>query len=341
MSLFQKFVSDYLLRSTKRDQLLIVDRFYWKGKICGHNLFLVDAKRKDFKELHVPRVTHSQKGFKVVGSCNGLVCITHYSLDQNSTLFLWNPVTMHTKRILEPQNALLPYKVPPNCLIGFYFNHHDKDYEVVRLHSFEDTESACWGDSVSKNCAVRVEKYSLLSGSWREIECCGPRVTVNGILFWTENSVTLEGTLFWIAMEVSEKVSREMIIYFDSYNNVISKIELPFLVKGGSEVYKKLAVYNDSIAVIICSETKTMMQCLDLWVFYEKYEGVECWTKLQTIGVFSKLERPVGIWKNEVLMATHRLIHCGSRIIALLPEDDSGAEFSYNVFNYVESLVPL
>ncbi|XP_061362597.1 F-box/kelch-repeat protein At3g06240-like [Gastrolobium bilobum] len=321
--------------------LLILDRFYWNDKICGQHLFLLDVKTKDLKELHVPRVTDSDMGFKIVGSCNGLVCVTHYSLDPTSTLLLWNPATIQTKRILEAQNPFMPHKVPPNCLIGFYFDYNDFDYHVVRLHSFGDTESSCWGDSLSRICVVRVEKYSLRTGLWREIECSDPLVRVNGALFWTENFVTVEGALFWVAMEVSEKVSHEMIISFNSCNDVLSKIEMPGSDKDCSEVYKKLLVYKGLVAVVICSETKSMEQCLHLWALYDKYEGVKSWTKLQTIGMFSRLERPVGIWKNEVLMATNKAIHSVSGIIALLPESDLEAEFSYNVFNYVESFIPL
>ncbi|CAL0325036.1 unnamed protein product [Lupinus luteus] len=288
---------------------------------------------KELKELNVPMVSDYDMGFKVIGTCNGLFCILHYSFDQYSCLFLWNPTTMQTKLILEPQNsALLPYKVPPNCLIGFYFNQYVNDYEVVRLHSFEDIESACLDDSLSKVCVVRVEKYSHRSGLWREIECYGPSVTVNGILFWTENCVTLEEkrTLFWIAMEVSEKISEE-----------VGKIEFPYKSKDCSEVYKKVAVYNDSLALLICSENKLMEQCLDLWVFHDKYEDIQCWSKVITIGMFSKLEHPVGIWKDEILMATSKVLHCGSRIIALPQENGFMSGFSYNVFNYDESYVPL
>ncbi|OIW00540.1 hypothetical protein TanjilG_24270 [Lupinus angustifolius] len=298
---------------------------------------------KQLKELNVPMVSDYDIGFKVIGTCNSLVCILHYSFNQSCCLSLWNPTTMQTKKILEPQNsALLPYKVPPNCLIGFYFNQYVNDYEVVRIHSFEDIDSACLDDSLSKVSVVRVEKYSLRSGLWREIECYGPSVTVNGILFWTENCVTLEEkrTLFWIAMEVSEKINHEVIIYFNFNHTKIGKIECPFKSKYCSEVYKKVAVYNDSLALLICSENKCMEQCLDLWVFHDNYEDFQCWSKVFTIGVFSRLEHPVGIWKDEVLMATPEVLHCGSGIIALLHGYDFVSRFSYNVFNYVENYVP-
>ncbi|KAK7318896.1 hypothetical protein RJT34_03603 [Clitoria ternatea] len=267
-----------LIISHPSNPLLILDCLYCNNKIFCHHLFLLDVKRKQLEELHLPKLTDSDMGFKVVGSCNGLLCFTLYTLDPTFTILLWNPATRQTKRILEPQNALLPYKVPPNCLIGFYFNNSDNDYYVVRLHSFEDTDNTCLSDSLGKVCSVRVEKYSLSKGLWKEIKFGNGSVTVNGCLFWTENSVTLEGTLYWVATEVSDK-----------------------------------------------------------------YEDLECWVKLQTIGVFSRLERPVGIRKNEVFMASDKVIHSVSGTVALIPKDglEVGAEFSYNVFDFVESYIAL
>ncbi|KAK7359144.1 hypothetical protein VNO77_01091 [Canavalia gladiata] len=120
-------------------------------------------------------------GFKMVGSCNGLLCFIRYSLDPTFAFLLWNPASKQTKQILEPQNALLPYKVPPNCLIGFDFNNSDNDYQVGRLHSFEDINNA-W--------------------LWRDIKYCNQCLTLNGCSFWTENSVMLEGTLVLVGYGV-------------------------------------------------------------------------------------------------------------------------------------------
>ncbi|XP_014506671.1 uncharacterized protein LOC106766457 [Vigna radiata var. radiata] len=337
----KSFFSNHFLRFTSRNTLLILDRFHWNGEIYDHDLFLLDVKEKKLKPLNVPKVTDSEMGFKMVGSCNGILCAIHYSLDPNSTIILWNPATGQTERIMEPESALLPYMVPPHCLVGFYFNKSCSDYQVLRVHSFEDTnKEVCLGDSLAKTCAVRVQKFSLREGLWREIEHCDNQcVSVNGCLFWTENSVTVRETLFWMAMEVSEKVSNEMIISVNACNYALSKIGLPPLVAGDAEVHKKLAVYKDSVAVIICLEIKNVAQCLDLWVFYDKYEGVECWCKMHTIRLLPKLERPVGILKDEILVSTDKVIRSVSGTIAFLPEDGIGAEFSYNVFNYVENFL--
>ncbi|XP_004504227.1 F-box protein At3g07870-like [Cicer arietinum] len=341
-SFIQKLFSGCFLFSTKPNPILILDRFYYNNSnnIYAHHLFLLDVKTKLLKELHVPKVTHSNiMGFKIIGSCHGLLCIAHYSLHQNSTLFIWNPATKQTRTIIEQQQESL-LLLPPDCLIGFYFNNHNEkshDFYVVRLHSFEETKS----DSLGKIYSIRAEKYSLSDGLWREIKGCDQNLILKGNLFWTENCVTVEETLFWVAIEVSEKVSHEMIISFNSCNNVISKIEMPFSSKDCAEVYKKLAVYKDSLSLVICSESKNMEQWLDLWVLSDEYEGVECWNKVQTIGMFSRLERPVGVWKNEILMATNKMIHGVGGIVALLPEDDIGDEFSYNILNYEESFIPL
>ncbi|KAK2384426.1 hypothetical protein QL285_071771 [Trifolium repens] len=338
-SFIQKVAEDpkHFLFSTKTKSLLILDRFYFNNNnVCGHHLFLLDLKTKQLKELHIPKVTNSDMGYKIIASCNGLLCISHYSLDQYSTIFLWNPTTKQTKRIIQQPPLILP----PNCLIGFY---ESNDFYVVRFYSFEVTKS----DSVGKKTyAIRGEKYSLSKGLWREIKGCDQNLILKGHLFWTENTVMVKETLFWIAMEVNEKVSHEMIVSFDSCNDVISKIEMPInSSKDCVEVYKKLVVYNhkdvSSLGLIICLESKNMEKWLYLWVLCNEYEGVEYWIKVQTIGMFSRLERPVGVWKNEILMATERRIHSVGGTVALLPEDDIGAEFSYNLLSYEERFFPL
>ncbi|CAI8618764.1 unnamed protein product [Vicia faba] len=335
-SFIQKVVEalKHFLFSTKtKKTLLILDRFHFNtNNVCGHHLFLLDIKTKHLKELHIPRVTNSDMGYKIIASCNGLLCIAHYSLDQYSTLFLWNPTTKQTKRIIEQQRQ--PLLLPPNCLIGFY---ESDGFYIVRFHSFENTKTSY---------AIRGEKYSLSKGVWREIKGCDQNLILKGDLFWTENTVTVTETLFWVAMEVNEKVSHEMIISFNSFNNVISKIEMPNnSSKDYVEVYKKLAVYNykgsSSVALMTCSESKNMEQCLDLWVLCDEYEDIEYWIKVHTIGMFSRLQRPVGVWKNEIFMATNRKIHSVGRVVAFLPEDDIDAEFSYNSLDYEERFFPL
>lgn len=338
-SLIKKVVEapKHFLFSTKTNSLLILDRFYYKdNNVCGQHLFLLDTKTKHLKELHIPRVTNSDMGYKIIASCNGLFCIAHYSLDQYSTLFLWNPTTKQTKRIIEPPHRQQPLLMPPNCLIGFYESNNY--FYVVRFHSFENTKR----DSSRRTYAVGGEKYSLSKRLWREIKGCDQNLILKGHLFWTENNVTMEGTLFWIAMEVTEKVSHEVIISFNSIDNVISKIELPInSFKDCDEVYKKLVIYKDSVSLITCLKSKSMEQWLDLWILSDEYEGVECWMKVQTLGMFTSLERPVGVWKNEVLMATDKMIHSVGGVVAWLPEDDIGAEFSYNIINYQERFFPL
>jgi len=57
----------------------------------------------------------------------------------------------------------------------------------------------CLGDSFTKICAVRVEKYSLREGLWKEIKFYdNESVTVNGCLFWTDNSVTGKPSFGWL-----------------------------------------------------------------------------------------------------------------------------------------------
>lgn len=296
---------------------------------------MLQIRNQKLLELNIPNVTDSDMGFKIVGSCNGLICVSNYSSDPSSAIFLWNPATRQIRRILEQSNALLPHKVSPYCLLGVCYNATVDDYEVVRVHS-ADFDS---GLSLNGVHTIRVEKYSLRSGLWKKVVYSNFNhgVTVNGALFWVENFVAVKGLMYWIAMEVNERSSAEFIVSFDTENNVLRKISLPLSVNP--EVYKKLAVYKDSLAVLICSELETMEHNLELWVLDDECNGLDRWIKEQTIGFFSRSDRPMGLWKNEVLKASGEVIHSMSGFKALVLSGELGDGCSYNVFNYAQSLV--
>ncbi|KAK4282294.1 hypothetical protein QN277_013690 [Acacia crassicarpa] len=141
------FILEHLNYHSNKNSLLIIQRFYWDQQRSGLELFLFEIQSKKIQEFHVPRVTDSDMGFNIVGSCNGLICVCHCSHDPSSCVFLWNPTTSQIRRILElSNNALLPHKAPPYCLLGFSYNARVNDYEVVRIyhsHAMEIERKQC------------------------------------------------------------------------------------------------------------------------------------------------------------------------------------------------------
>ncbi|KAI4295388.1 hypothetical protein L6164_035438 [Bauhinia variegata] len=344
-----KFIADHLRFSAQTNHCLILDRFYWNNCVCGQDFYLLLIQKNMLQKLPVPMVSESDMGAKIVGSCNGLVCVSHYSLDSASTISVWNPATRQIRRIPEPEIIFLPRKFPPYCLLGFCFNADHNAYEIVRIHCFEDGDSICWVNFISKIHVLRVEKFSLGTGLWTQVQYSNfkavypkydRQVPVYGTLLWTENCVVVHGILFWVATEVSEWFNLEWIVSFDSSREILRKIAMPLDFNNYPQVHKKLAVCNESIAMLICSETERLEYCMDVWVLdHSTNDGLELWRKMQRVGFFSRLERPIGIWKDELVMATGEVIHGVGGFKAELPAV-GGAEYSFNALDYEESLVP-
>ncbi|XP_054778131.1 F-box/kelch-repeat protein At3g23880-like [Prosopis cineraria] len=321
------FVLNHLHYHSEKNPLLIIQRFHWNQKSSGLELFLFDIQSKKIREFHVPRVTDSDMGFKIVGSCNGLMCVCHYSHDPSSCLFLWNPATRQIRRIPEYSNALLPHKASPYCLLGFGYNTCDEDYEVIRVYSCVGTH------------AIRIERYSLNSGFWEEVEYSNHHgATVNGHFLWIENSVTVKRKMFWVAMTAYQRFRNEFIVSYDAENKVLRKMSVPD--SDNLEVSKKLTEYKESLGVLVFSESATMDRCLDFWVYDDKNNDFDLWIKVKTVRLSSTMDRPMGVWKDEIFIASGNVIHAvRSGLGALLPSAQVADDYCYVLLNYAESLV--
>ncbi|XP_074361642.1 putative F-box protein At3g10430 [Apium graveolens] len=119
----------------------------------------------------------SPEEMDVVGSCNGLLCLTN----PLGHIFLWNPAMKQVKDISDYATKIVD--TTGEVSVGFGFDKMTNDYKVVRI---------IW-TSRSENTPGRVEVYSLNRASWREIEvkvdfelihnCC--HLIVKGNPYWT------------------------------------------------------------------------------------------------------------------------------------------------------------
>ena len=68
--------------------------------------------------------------------------------------------------------------------------------------------------------------------------------------------MTVNGALFWLTMEVSEKCHLEYVVSFDTGSKLLRKLQLPTSFSSFREISKKLAAYNDSVSLLVCSENE-------------------------------------------------------------------------------------
>ncbi|PWA88862.1 F-box associated interaction domain-containing protein [Artemisia annua] len=185
------------------------------------------------------------RGFRIIGSCNGLMCL--FGVDDN-TLFIYNPSTRAT-------NILPPSKQGADWYVfsGFGYDETTHDYKVVKLWR-------CWpywGTVI----------YSLKAGSWKEIgrfplvKLFNDGKFLNGALHWETGD-------YYMWHIVSLDLGKE------TYGEV-----LPPEYDVEVDMMSHLGVLGESLCVLY---NYIKSHVVDVWVM--KVYGVkDSWTKLASI----------------------------------------------------------
>ncbi|XP_042512967.1 F-box protein CPR1-like [Macadamia integrifolia] len=154
----------------------------------------------DAWEFNHPLKSQFFRPTRLLGSCNGLLCI----LNCEDDTFLWNPsTTMHQKLPLIPiDHTLYDYAY------GFGYDPITDDYKVLRVVGFHSNDHS-WHS--------KVMVYSLRNNSWRRIEDMQfPSISlewmrgllVNSALHWVTEDWTGHG--FLVSFDLTDEEYREM-----------------------------------------------------------------------------------------------------------------------------------
>ncbi|GMP21834.1 hypothetical protein CsSME_00000102 [Camellia sinensis var. sinensis] len=276
--------------------------------------------------LDVPPFFNNNFGHvRLIGPCNGIVCL--YGFPDN--IALWNPATRDFKslpvsQISRPHDA----KVLGGDL-AFGFDSKANDYKVVQI---------LFCSSKQLGVAYQVEVYNLSTNSWRKYHAIVPA----NIMFLNIWSMLYKSETFcWWAKDGNI----EVILSFDMSNEKFHKIPLPFDIGdlgGEHKVIRSIVPMNESIALIVY-RTKQVEKFFDLWVLNE-FGVDESWTKLSTIGPLSRVERPLGFWKNDEFVLENScgmLVMFNSHTRKIKNLGLQGKRDRLEVLIYKESLVSL
>ncbi|XP_004306101.1 PREDICTED: F-box/kelch-repeat protein At3g06240-like [Fragaria vesca subsp. vesca] len=214
-----------------------------------------------FKKNHPGTALGWFSAVQLLGSCNGLVCMsigTWVRRQYFKNVRLWNPSTGFVRNLLEPKpqsrhGRLLrnffcgsPQEEPPHMLVGLfdfvnsgfgYVNATD-DYKYVVLASPAALFPLRKG--------IRAEIFSLRTKCWKSIDvlsnmCCND-----------QSGIYLNEALHWITMDVVE--NKTTITAFDL----------------GNEEFRQMPLPPDSISVNVrLNGTKVLVllgECLCLWL---------------------------------------------------------------------------
>ncbi|XP_057506721.1 F-box protein At3g07870-like [Actinidia eriantha] len=226
--------------------------------------------------------------FRIVGSCNGLICLADTLYTHKNDIVLWNPSIRKFLSLPEPSIRYDKAWVFMSVL-GFGFDSRKNDYKVVRIA----------GDG-SKIVPPRVEVYELGSGAWRVIDAIVPPYEMHHC--WLQ--ANLNGIVHWLAFNPCQMGGfQSLIVAFDVSDEVFREIMLPPSLGSENLLNLSLTVYGDSLALCHYSQGTQHRRACSIWVMKEY--GVATWFEIFTI----ELQQGVGLvlrfLKNgEVVLAT-------------------------------------
>ncbi|KAL6200620.1 hypothetical protein ACLB2K_030401 [Fragaria x ananassa] len=215
------------------------------------------------------------ESFRVVGICNGLVCLADDLNRYGYNFLIWNPSIR--KLVTLPKPGLRYETVGGyDAYHGFAFDAITNDYKVVRL--VEDQYG--WGSEENENQTF-VEVYSLAAGSWSNPRLVypkfllsgqrSPQAFVNGALHWDAGGFCNFILAFDVGSELFRKIMMPKSLDWDSLSagNLTLRLSVSRDGKSLAMFLRYLDEYSDP-------------SLLDVWVMKE-YGVEESWTKLITL----------------------------------------------------------
>ncbi|XP_042515314.1 F-box protein CPR1-like [Macadamia integrifolia] len=178
--------------------------------IKSSNFYLYSLDFEDCKqetlELNHP-LKFPRHGTELVGSCNGLLCISNY---RYRNIFLWNPSTRRYKKLPYIPTETPFNRLPPHlAAYGFGYEPITEDYKLVKVVSFYDIDD----NSIRLNLNI----YSLITNSWRGIG------DMPFVIFENPNGVYADSTIHWIVKRWKEN----FMISFDLKDEEYREVSLP------------------------------------------------------------------------------------------------------------------
>ncbi|KAI3457105.1 hypothetical protein Pfo_013768 [Paulownia fortunei] len=177
--------------------------------------------------------------YRIVGSSNGVLCLSDDLFGHTHLIFLWNPL-IRRKVTLPLPKATFESTWPCMCVLGFGFDVKNDDYKVVRV-AYAQVD---YGYSVPP----KVEVYALRARNWRGISGKFPRSWMVDY-FWSQAFVN--GNVHWVAYRSKARQAEveNLIIVFDMSNEVFDELQLPGTLANELPFNLNTAILEQSLAI--------------------------------------------------------------------------------------------
>nr|XP_011461468.1 PREDICTED: F-box protein CPR30-like [Fragaria vesca subsp. vesca] len=222
-------------------------------------------------EVEVPSDQLVNECFRVVATCNGLVCLADDLMQYcNTHIYLANPSIRKFVTLPEP-NVTYRTHGGYDASIGFAFDAMTSDYKVLRLVTLRDEVEHSQDRTVA-------EVFSLATGCWSMLSDVTHRFQMDP----RTPQAFVNGALHWHAKRWKEHDLYYFILIFDVGRGLLRETMMPESLEGGRPLTLQLSVSGDgkSIALfhLYCSYFCEDPFC-DIWVMND-YCIHESWTKL-------------------------------------------------------------
>ncbi|XP_021719571.1 F-box protein CPR30-like isoform X1 [Chenopodium quinoa] len=250
---FIKLQLQYSLENTTNLVLIIRGGYLYSAHFPGLNEAIV--------------IDHSLKcgyiGTEVLGSCNGLLCLSNGESHGKNGTIIYNPVTRKSREV--PASKLkIPYGYE-SVIYGFGYDLVNDDYKVVRVIQYS-TEHPDFYDS-------EVKVFSLKANSWRRIRDFPREYYLSYKRGW---GVYVSGCLHWMITLKPDSNGSKLIVAFDLSSEVCKAVLLPKISAG--EVHLTVEVLGQFLSLLVNYPSNRS----EVWVLKE-YGVVESWSKLFTV----------------------------------------------------------
>lgn len=266
--------------------------------------------------------------FRVVGSCNGLVCLSDDLFGYTDTVILWNPSIRQAFTLPVPRFTFDPLHRHMFAL-GFGVDPNTNNHKVVRMNYLQGRDRYM--------VPLEVEVFSLCSGSWRGIETTSPYCVPER--FWSQGLIN--GVVHWVAYHLTKKSGfvaiRSLVMSFNMGGEEFGELNLPGILVNECPEEMSTAVFGGSLTIVWLDGYGC--RC-SVWVMKE-YGVAESWSNQFNIG---GLGLALGLRRNgEILLATTRgeLVSHNYGTRRRWNNGKCGTKDSFHVDSYTESLILL
>ncbi|XP_028752150.1 putative F-box protein At3g10430 [Neltuma alba] len=287
------FIAEHARHSSHENPLLLLHEkdFVSNGK--PPSLRLLNYNMETIEVLSIPSIDCLKHGWKIIGSCNGLLC-AGVDLDPDGSprsLCLWNPVIREVREIPLTTTTKDYWGL---CEFGFGFSSNFNDYKIVKFYIPELRKKKKKRQPYNADLLEhhRSEVYSLSTGLWKKLEFGAlPKTTIISKNISAEGN---DGTILFLG----EKDNLPVLVSFDIATEVFRLTQIPL----PRDLPTAIGVYQNKLAMF--RHCNISFHSIHIWAM-EEVAGESgksfSFTEEFKHCIISYFFHPLCIWRNEIV----------------------------------------